>query len=198
MKQKKHIFIPVLLSIFVMALDLIIGFVSALVDLVRMSLIVAIPAFLLCLPGQRLLHWLEKRYKLSWIVAGFLTIFLILLPIVFILYLVPYWIGYSESALVGLPTPEFMQITALDYAMAFVATVVKNVLSAFLFAILLMPLLFFASFVQEYLEKRFKLNALANVFAATFLTSALAWAIILFAFPWIVNAVFWKLYWSPI
>jgi len=179
-----------------MPLDLIIGFVLALADLVRMSLIVAIPAFLLCLPGQRLLHFFEKRYNLSWIIAAFLSIFLILLPIVFVLYLVPYWAGYSQSALVGQPTPEFMQNTPIDYAMAFVATVAKNVLSAFLFAILLMPLLFFASFAQECLEKRFKPNPFVNAFAACFLTSLLAWAIVLFIFPWIVNAVFWKLYWS--
>jgi len=198
MKQKKHIFIPVLLSIFVMPLDLILGTILALLDFVRMSLIVAIPAFLLCLPGQRLLHFFEKRYKLSWIVAAFLSVFLILLPIVFALYIVPYWIGYSESALVGLPVPEGMQNTALDYAMAFVATVAKNVLSALLFTILLMPLLFFAAFVQDYLEKKYKPPALATAFAAAFLTSALAWIIVLFVFPWIINAVFWKLYWSPI
>ncbi len=181
-----------------MPLDLILGTVLALVDFVRMSLIVAIPTFLLSLPGQRLLHFFEKRYKFSWIVAAFLAIFLILLPIVFILYLVPYWAGFAASSLVGMPTPEFMQNTPLDYAMAFVATIVKNVLSAVLFTILLMPLLFFAAFVQEYLEKKYKLPALANAFAAAFLTSALAWIIVLFVFPWIINAVFWKLYWSPI
>ena len=170
----------------------------ALVDLVRMSLIAAIPAFLLVLLGQRLNQYIKDKYKLTWIVSAFAATFVVLIPIVFIAYLVPLSLGFLGSQLLWEAAPEFMQPTLLDHAMAIVATVLKNLLSALLFAILLMPLLFFGSFADETLQKRFKLPKLANLFVSVFLTAALAWIIVLFVFPWVVSAVLWKLYWSPI
>ncbi len=198
MKQKKHIFIPVLLSILIMPLQFIADIALAVVDLVRMSLIAAIPAFLLVLLGQRLDQYIKDKYKLSWIVSAFAVSFVILVPIVFIAYLVPLSMGFLGSELSWETAPEFMQPTLIDVAMAVVATVVKNLLSALLFAILLMPLLFFGSFAEEALQKRFKLPKLANLFVSVFLTAALAWIVVLFVFPWVVTAVLWKLYWSPI
>ena len=174
------------------------GLVSSFFGLLWMALLVAVPVFLVSFPAQRLHSLIGKRFNLSWIVSAFLSCFLVLLPIVFVLYIVPFSLGYFESPLSGLVVPEGLQLTLLDYAMAFVATVFKNLLSALLFAVLLMPLLFFASFVGEWLEKRFKVHSLANRFIAVFLTSLLAWVIILFVFPWIVGAVFWKLYWGPV
>ena len=127
-----------------------------------------------------------------------LTTLIVLIPLVFIAYLVPYSLGFFESELALQQAPEFMQLTMLDYAMAIIATVVKNLLSAILFTILLMPLVFFAAFAEEKVKERLKLPALASTFAAVFLTAALAWIVLLFVFPWVINAIFWKLYWSPI
>ena len=181
-----------------MVLDLIAEIVFSLLDFVRMVLIVAIPVFLVVLPSQKLHAFLKKRFKLSWILASFATTCLVLLPVVFVLYLAPFFAGYMSSNLVGQPAPDFMQLTALDYAMAVLATIVKNLLSVLLFAILLMPLLFLASFAEEKIEERFKLPKLANTFIAVFLTTVFSWIVVLFIFPWIVNAVLWKLYWSAI
>lgn len=198
MKQKKHIFIPVLLSISIMPLEFIAELAFALVDLARMTIIVSIPAFLIVLLAQKLNQYIRAKSSLSWILAAFATTFLVLLPIVFVLYLVPFWAGYAASPLVSEQAPAAMQLTPIDYAMAVIATVFKNLLSALLFAVMLLPFIFFAAFAEEKVRERFKLPAFLNTFIATFLTTALAWIVILFVFPWVVPAIFWKLYWGPI
>ena len=169
--------------------------VLSLIDLIRMSLMVAIPAFFVVLAGQKLHKKLGEKFGFNWIVSAFVTAFAILLPIVFVLYLILFPGVVVEEAL-----PEFMQPTFLDYAMVFVLTVVKNLLSVLLFALLLMPLIFFASFVDEVLKERlkqFKIPVPANTFLVVFITTFLAWVIVL-SFDWILPALVWKLYWSPI
>jgi len=196
-ETKESLFIPVLLSILFMPLQFIAETAIALLDIAVITLIVAIPAFIVLLPAQKLNTWLKEKFSLSWSAAAFATAFLILLPIVFALYLIPLAIGASLVKAAG-TNPEFMQLTMLDYAMAVIATIVKNLLSTLLFTILLMPLVFFASFAREKVEQRFKVHRLAKDFLATFLTTGLAWAILLFVFPWVPTAIIWKLYWSPI
>ena len=122
--------------------------------------------------------------------------FIVLLPIVFLAYLIPYALGYFASPFVGMPLPEFMQLTLVDYAMMVILTIVKNVITAFIFAVLLMPLLFFAAFVDEKFKEKTKLPELANLFIAIFITAFAAWIIILFIFPWIYTAIFELLWWG--
>ncbi len=179
-----------------MPLDFIAGFVLGLIDLIRLSLIVAIPVFLVVLVGQVLGKKVEKKFEQSWIVSAFITTFIVLLPIVFFAYLIPYAMGYFASPFVGMPLPEFMQLTVVDYAMMVILTIIKNVITAFIFAVLLMPLLFFASFVEEKLKKKTKLPPLANLFIAVFTTAFAAWIIILFIFPWIYTGIFELLWWG--
>ena len=118
----------------------------------------------------------------------------------FALYLIPYALGFL-SASAGGPAPEFMQLTILDYAMAFILTIFKNALSIILFTVLLMPLLFIASFIGEKIEERKKLPKLAHTFVTVLATAIVAWVIV-FALDYVgiglIPAIFWKLYWSPI
>jgi len=179
-----------------MVLELVTELALSVVDLARMSLIVAVPAFLLVVLGQFLHKKLSEKFELSWILSAFIATFAIMVPIVFALYLIPYSAGLAGASAQKLP--EFMQVTAIDTAMAVVSTVVKNLLSAFLFSILLMPLLFFASFADEKLKERFKMPKPANTFAVVFITALVSWLVILLVFPWVVSAIIWKLYWSPI
>ncbi len=181
-----------------MVLELIADIVFALIDLLRLSLIVAIPAFLVMLVGQKVNAFLKEKFNLSWIVSVFISTIVVLIPIVFALYLMPFMAGYFETQTVGQPVPEFMETTLLDQAMAVILTVVKNLLSALLFAILLLPMIFFGAFAEEKIWEKIKLPKLVIRFIAVLLTTALAWLIVLFVFPWIINAIFWKLYWSPI
>ena len=172
-----------------------------LVDLLRMSLVVAVPAFLLVLVGKKVNQYIRDKYNYSWIVAAALSVAVVLTPIVFALYLIPYALGYLESPLVGQVAPEFMQLTLVDYAMALVSTVFKNVLSIVLFTVLLMPLLFIGSFIGEKVEERKKLSPMVHDFVTVFLTAVVAWVIV-FVLDYVgiglIPAVFWKLYWSPI
>ncbi len=179
-----------------MPLEFITGVVLGLIDLIRISIIVAIPAFFVVLVAQKLNERIQKAFKLSWIVSAFATSFIVLLPIVFLAYLIPYALGYFASPFPGMTFPDFMQLTVIDYAMAVILTIIKNVITAFIFAVLLMPLLFFASFVQEKFLEKTKLPKFANLFVATFITAFAAWIIILFIFPWIYAGIFELLWWG--
>jgi len=182
-----------------MPLDLIAaiaGFALAVLDLLRLSIIAAIPAFLIVLAAQRLNALIKKHFRLSWIVTAFITTFIVLLPIVFIAYLAPYLAGYNSSPFVGMPTPDFLQLTAIDYAMAVISTIAKNAITAFVFAVLLMPLLFLASYAEEKLREKLKIPRLANTFLAILITAVISWIIMLFIFPWIYTGIFELLWWG--
>ena len=179
-----------------MPLDFITGLILGLIDLIRLSIIVAIPSFLIVLVAQKLNEKIQKTFKLSWIVSAFTTSFIVLLPIVFLAYLIPYALGYFASPFPGMALPEFMQLTLIDYAMAVILTIIKNVITAFIFAVLLMPLLFLASFVDEKLKEKTKLPELANTFITIFLTAFVSWIVLLFIFPWIYAAIFELLWWG--
>ncbi len=182
-----------------MVLELIGETAFALIDLLRMALIAAIPAFVLTLLGQALFKKIRgKKKKTSWIVAAFAASYSVMLIVVFFLYLFPLYLGFVESDLAKqTPLPE-MQLTVVDYGVAFFATIVKNLISAVVLTILLLPLLFFASFVSEKIEERKKLPALANTFIAVYCTALLAWVIILFVFPWVLSGILYLLFWSQI
>jgi hypothetical protein len=173
-------------------------FFFAIMDFLRLSLLVAIPAFPLVLAGQKLNAMLKKRFKASWIATAFASTFLILLPIVFIAYLSPYIAAYASNTIAGMQVPETMQLTAIDYAMAIILTILKNLFTTFVFAVLLMPLLFFASYAEEKLKEKLKIHALAITFLAILITAITAWIIILFIFPWIYVGLFELLWWGGI
>ena len=183
-----------------MPIDFIVGLILNLVDLLRMSLIITIPTFLIVLVGQKINLYIKEKYNLSWSVSAFSTTAIILTPIVFALYLIPYGLGFASAGVTG-PAPEFMQLTILDYAMALISTIVKNVISIILFTILLMPLLFIASFIGEKIEEKKQLPKWFHTFVTIFATTFVAW-IIVFALDYVgiglISAIFWKLYWSPI
>lgn len=184
-----------------MPVDFILGLALDLVDLLRMSLIMAVPAFLVVLVGQKVNQYIKEKYNFSWIVSAVSTTAIVLTPLVFAAYLIPYGLGFASSPLVGQVAPEFMQLTVLDFAMALVATVFKNILSIVLFTILLMPLLFIASFIGEKIEERANLPPLLHTFITVFATTIAAWLIV-FVLDYVgiglIPAIFWKLYWSPI
>jgi len=179
-----------------MPLEFAADLLLAILDLVRMSLIIAIPAFPIVLLCRKLHKRLSEKFGLNWILASFASAFAALTPIVFALYLVPLLMGIAATPETA-SLPEFMQLTILDQAMAFISTIVKNLLTILLFAILAMPLVFFASFLEEKLKEMVKVPELAQTFIAVFATTVLAWIILLY-FSWILPAMIWKLYWSPI
>ncbi|MBN2067750.1 MAG: hypothetical protein JW744_04745 [Candidatus Diapherotrites archaeon] len=181
-----------------MALELVADILFALIDLVRMSLIVAIPGFLLVLAGQHLFKKLREKFKLNWIQAAGITTYAIVLAIVFIVYLYPFALSFMERAQTGSAPVPIMELTLVDYGVMVFATIAKNLLTALVFTFLLLPLLFFASFASEKIRERHKMPEIANTFVAVFCTAFVSWAIVLFIFPWILNGVLYLLFWSQI
>jgi len=180
-----------------MPVDLIADLASAVLDLLRMALIAAIPAFLLALIGARLHKMLAKKFRLEWIQSVFAATFIILLPIIFLLYLVPYWLAFMETPSMG-AAPGFAATGIVEYGLAFFLTIAKNIITAFVFALLLLPLVFLAAFISEILEKRVKLKGLPNSFAAVYLTALIAWMVVFFVFPWIYSGVIYMLFWGSL
>ena len=179
-----------------MPLQLISEFAVATVELLWIALVTAVPAFALVLVGQAVFKKVNEKFKLGWIQAALLATFAVMLPIVFVFYLVPYYIAFSGTA--QQTAPEFLQITGVEYVVAFFFTIVKNLASTAIFAVLLMPWLFLASFASEKLKERFNLQGHPNTFASVFLTSLAAWIVVLFVFPWLVGGLFYLLYWGTI
>ncbi len=168
------------------------------VDLLRMALVVAVPGFVLTLVGQWLFKKMRKRFGLNWVQAAFVSTFIITLAIVFLLYLFPYYLAVIETKpIADLPIAE-VQVTFVDHGIAFFSTIVKNLLTGLVFTILLLPLIFFGSFVSEKIDEKKKLHPLANTFAAVYCTALLIWIIILFVFPWALSGLVYLLYWSQI
>ncbi len=177
-----------------MPLQLIADTLFALVDLLRIALFTAVPAFALTLAGQALFKRIRKKFKLSWIQAALLASFALILPVISVLYIAPYYMAYAGSA--GQTMPEFFQPTAVDYIASFLFNVAKVLASAGVYTVLAMPLLFIAAFISEKLQQRFSLKGNANTFAAVYCTAFIAWLVVFFVFPWILNGLFYLLYWG--
>ena len=180
-----------------MPVDLIADLAAAVLDLLRMALMAAIPAFLLALAGARLHKMLAKKFRLEWIQSVFASTFIILLPIVFTLYLAPYYLALIETPPVG-AAPGFAATSMVEYGLAFFLTIAKNIITAFVFALLLLPLIFLGAFISEILEKRTKLKGLPNNFAAVYLTALIAWMVVFFVFPWIYPGLLYLLFWGSL
>ena len=181
-----------------MPLNLIFGAILALIDLLRITLITAIPAFLIALAGEQLHLRLSKRFSLSWAKSTAISTYLIVTLLIMVLYLVPLYIGFSESPLTGIPTPEVFQVGLLETVVAGVIILLRLLVIGILFTLLLLPFLFFSSYALEKSRERLakRIPGLVHKFVATFATALLAWIVLLFVFPWALGGLLYLLYFA--
>lgn len=177
-----------------MPLEIIVGTIFSIIDLLRMTLILAIPAFIIVYLGSYLHRFLIKRYKLSWAASSFAATYLVVTLLIFLLYVVPYALAFFESPMPGMPTPELWQITIFDIALASLLSVIKIIITGLVCTILVFPLLFLGTFVTDWLQQRYaKLPDYAILFAATYVSSLIA-LIILLSFPFIFGGLLYFIY----
>ena len=139
-----------------MPLDILSEFISAAILLLRLGIITAIPCFPAVLIGERLHNKISKRFSLSWIKATLLSTYLIVTLLIIFLYLVPLYYGWIESPLTGEALPPELQPGLFDLASLFLLSAVKILLAALVYTILLLPFMFFATYVLEKLKDYFK------------------------------------------
>ncbi len=177
-----------------MVLDLVLKAFFSVVDLLRGSFLLSIPAFVLVFLASFFHAWLSKKYGFSWLKATMITSYLAIFILIMLLYFTPVISGYGESDQ-GI-VPSIFQTTALESAIFFFLLVLRNAVIALLFAFFVLPLEFLSSSVFDYLNEKAKLGKWINIFVAVF-AACLATAIItLFLLPWIVpGLIYLVFYW---
>lgn len=177
--------------------NLIVEVFSAVIDILRISLITAIPAFIFTLIAVFLHKKLVERFDFSWIKSAFVSTYAVVTVVVAIIYLFPFLLGFLESPLSFQPQPEIFQNTALDYLKAVIFSLVKVLINGFVFSIVLLPLIFLGTYIFEKLNEKFeKLHQIIKMFVSVYCTALVAWLILLFVFPWLLTGLFFLLYWG--
>ncbi|MAG22337.1 MAG: hypothetical protein CL943_03490 [Candidatus Diapherotrites archaeon] len=169
----------------------------AIIELLRLGLVTAIPTFVVVLVAEPVYRAITKRFSLSWAKASLITAYLAVTLLIMVLYIVPLFLGWSESQLTGTPAPAILQTTIVDIATVAVISLLKILITAAIYTVMVLPLLLVSTYVLEKLKAREKpLPSIANKFIAVFATSVLAWIILLFVFPFAWGGLFYLLYWS--
>ena len=176
-----------------MALDPV-SILFGIIDFARITVIIAIPVFIIALLALEARKALEKKFSLSWIQGAIVTTYLAVTIILIFLYLVPYYLAWQESEIAKQTAPSILALTTADIATAIIFAAAKILASAVVLTILLLPLEFFAAFVSDKLKEK-KIPGIGKTFIAAYCSCALA-AIIAFAFPWIIVGIFYMIYWG--
>jgi hypothetical protein len=179
-----------------MPLNIILDILLGIGELLRLALLTSIPCFAIVLAAEQLHRRLSLRFKFSWAQATLVSTYLAVTLLIIFLYFIPSYLGWLESPLTGQPVPPELQATAADIAALLVFTAVKILASALAYTILLLPFIFFATYVVEKLKETGKLPVPANKFIAVFASALLAWIILLFIFPFAWGGLLYLLFWS--
>jgi hypothetical protein len=167
---------------------------ASVAELLKLAFLTAIPSFALALAAGKLHSQISRRFSLSWAKATLISTYLILTLLIIFLYSLPIYLGWVESPLSGQPVPPELQLTVADAAIGLLFAALKVVLAALAYTLLLLPFIFFATYVLERLKGR-RLPATAKRFAAVFLSALLAWVVLLFVFPFAWGGLIYLLYW---
>lgn len=144
----------------------------SLVDLIRISILVGIPVFILAWIGR--LIFSKFHPKQSWLLSAIISTYIIVFVLLILAYFFPSFLSladYSKGTI-----PETIAPTALDYFLTYLANVLRVAILSALFCVLLLPLEFAGAALQDSLQKnvsnktlRFGLAIFGSVFIATIL-----------------------------
>ncbi|MBN1940862.1 MAG: hypothetical protein JW772_01635 [Candidatus Diapherotrites archaeon] len=177
-----------------MAIDPIVTVLN-IADLLVLTLMIAIPVFIVALVALFLRERISKKFEMSWIKSTLITTYVFVLLISALAYVSPYYSAFSESEIASQEQPVVLATTPADVAVAFFLTVLRILVVALLFTLLLLPLQFFATFLMDKLAEK-KFPKPAKVFAATYFTCLLALIIMFFVFPWIIPGLMFLFFWG--
>ncbi len=152
------------------------------IDLLKGSLIIAIPVFVFAVAGKLLREKIAKATKWPWIISALAATFSIMWLVLMAAYFVPFLDALGSSG-VG-ETPSAFAPPQSAIFLSYIAGLLKVVLAAAVASLLLMPLELVGAFAYDWLSKKYKkTNQYIRVFAAVFVASLVAAALLLFIVP---------------
>jgi len=163
------------------------------IDLLKGSLFVSIPVFVLVLIGAFLHKKMTKKFKLSWFNTAAIITLLFALVIVSIAFFYPLF--YSSQAVSYGPLPIDPDPDAdfnANLEFASIAFYRISVVSVALAAMAL-PFVLMGSLSKDWLKKK-KFNNYLCIFASVYLWSMIASILFIFLFGWILQGIIYLLY----
>lgn len=176
-----------------MALNPIENIILSLIDLLRGSITVAIPLFILLLIGQKFRKRIEKETKWSWIKSSFAATFIIMFILMLLGFFYPFLAATQEQALGEVPS---IFAPSLDIILlSFVAGIFKALIVALVATLILMPLEFVGLYFHEVISKKLgKQPEWLKLLVTAYVSSVFGSAIILFLVPELIPGILFYLY----
>jgi hypothetical protein len=173
------------------SINVLLNLILSIVDLFKGSFPFAIFFFLLALAGWELRAYLQKRFKTSWIAGTLAVTFLFSFIFVCIAYVAPFFISLPASHLGIVPQPLLPEPAEL---LSFIVLAAFKIVVVSLFlALFALPFILLSSYICSVVEKH-KFNRYFALFVASYLTSILAFALLLYYLRWVFLGLFFFLY----
>jgi len=175
-----------------MVLDLAFSLAVSIFNLLKTSLFVAIPVFVLALATSAIQSRLSKKFGLSWVKTSFISTYLLITLLIFFLYFFPLLL--IPANLKGVVPVEF-QPSAQSVLFYNLFTVISLLIKSLIVTLLVIPLELLTAILFSLIDKKFEaVPRLAKFFAAIYAVVVLVIALVLFLFPWVLLAMVMMIY----
>lgn len=165
------------------------------IDLLRGSIVPGLVVFVLVLVGRKLRQVIENETGWKWVVSTLLATFVISWLVFLAAYFYPVLIASQEQGL-GL-LPSTIAPSAGTVLSSFGYGLLKVTMVAGIVALLVLPLQFVGAYIHSRVDKKLgKANGLVKLLAATYLTTVIASALVLFVVPQAVTGILFMLYYG--
>ncbi|HLC78914.1 MAG TPA: hypothetical protein VJG83_00655 [archaeon] len=169
------------------------NFVFSILNLLKGSLSIVLPIFILAFIGKWLNAKIRKATKWSFIVTALLSTFALLWVLILIAYFYPILTSLQESG-IG-QVPSVFAPTLGELATSYAYGLFKVTISSLVISLILLPFEFIGLFVFESLHSRFKkMPEPIILLAACYLMSVVGAAIFLFLIPEAVSGIIYFIY----
>lgn len=177
-----------------MAFDIIILLNSA-IDLIKGSLILSIPIFVVLYILNYIRKKIAGRFSLSWIISCLIISFLSFFIFLLLIYFLPTLQSMAEHEL-GI-IPKYLMPPVEDWAGFYFTKIMKLLFVAAIFTLLSLPFVLLGSLVENIILSRFKkLHKAIAFFLAVFAITLILSALILYVFYWVPIGMIHLIYFS--
>ncbi|HLC92705.1 MAG TPA: hypothetical protein VJH23_03285 [archaeon] len=165
----------------------------SLLDLLKGSIVIAIPLFILIVIGKWLRERIQAKTKWTWLFSALAATFALVWTGILLLYFLPFLLALNESGIGEIPA--MFAPSAGDVLASYIFGLVKVSVSAAVVSLVLMPFELIGAFIFEWvMKKRRKANKLVNLFIASYIASVISAAIVLFIIPEAVTGILFFIY----
>jgi len=167
--------------------------VFSIFDLLKGSIIITIPIFLLLLVGQKLRKRIESETKWNWLTSAFVATLIINFILLLVAYFFPLVTALQEVSIGQIPSVFAPSVTSL--LGLFVFGVIWVGIVSVILSLLLMPLEFAGLFFYEFVSKKLKKQPdWVKLLATAYISAVFSSAVILFLVPEAITGFFYLLY----